>query len=143
LQELAQLDADVMYGGDPPSASEANFFYTWGESVFLLPVPDTDETDAYLVRYYRSATLLSNDTDSPEFDPSFHLILADYSIARVWEREEDIGKMEAADQRFDQGIERMAQFYLNRAEDTPLIMGGGKTGRYAERSEFRNMSWLR
>ena len=143
LRELAASDAFVMYGGDMPEASEAQYFYTWGQSIYLLPVPDTTAASAYTVYYYRSVDELANDSDSPEWDARFHMVLADYSIARVWEREEEIGKSEAADARFGDGIERMAQFYLNRAQDYPMIMGGGKTGPYLDRySDRLNMSWL-
>lgn len=143
LREINSADAFAMYGGDMPDASEAQYFFIWGDAVYLVPTPDTNETDAYTVYYYRSAAALSNESDSPEWDAAFHMVLADYAIARVWEREEEIGKSEAADARFNQGVEQMAQFYLNRAQDYPTVMGGGKTGTVLARSELANMSWLK
>lgn len=142
LNEVAAADAFTMYGGDMPAASTANRFFTWGNSIYLIPTPDTNDTARYTVFYYQSAVELSNETDTPEWDSRFHMVLADYGIARVWEREEEIGKSQAADQRFDQGVERMAQFYLNRAQDYPAIFGGGKSGVYHDRRDRANMPWL-
>jgi hypothetical protein len=144
VQEISAADAFNMYGGDMPDAQEAQMFYIWGESIFLVPTPDTTEVSAYTVYYYRSPTELTNDTDSPEWDPRFHMVVADYAIARVWGREEEVGKEQASDERFDEGIERMAQFYLNRGEDYPSIVGGGKTGIYLNQYGDRaNLPWLK
>lgn len=142
LNEIAAADAFTMYGGDMPDSPSSDRFFTWGNSIYLIPTPDTNDTDRYTVYYYRSSAELSNETDEPEWDSRFHLILADYGIARVWEREEEISKSQAADERFDRGIERMAQFYLNRAQDYPAVYGGGKSGMYLDRTERANMPWL-
>ena len=143
LNEIAASDAFQMYGGDMPEAGDSDLFFTWGNAIYLLPVPDANESNAYTIYYYQSPAALVNETDEPEWDERFHLVLADFAIARVWEREEEVGKMQAADQRFDMGVERMAQFYLNRAQDYPAILGGGKTGMTANYSDRVNMSWLR
>lgn len=143
LEELPAADAFKLYGGDMPDAVDARHFFTWGQSIYLLPTPSANDTNRYTVYYYQSPTELSNDTDSPEWDARFHMVLAEYAIGKVWEREEEIGKSRAADQRYREGVEQMAQFYLNRAQDYPSVMGGGKPLGEPHRGDDRyNMSWL-
>ena len=48
-----------------------------------------------------------------------------------------------AESEFDEGVERMAQFYLNRAQDYPAVMGGGKPlGTPGSDRDRFNMPWL-
>lgn len=126
LQEVEPQYAWELYGGDAPDSDEALAFYLWGESLYLLPTPSANESNAYTMFYYKTPTELSNDTDVPEWSSQFHMLLADYAIARVWEREEDFQKAQAAQQRFDLRVEQMARHYLNRVEDEPLVYGKGK-----------------
>lgn len=130
LVEVAAADAWEMYGGDMPSSSDATHFFLWGNNIHLMPVPDSAVVDAYQVYYYKTPTLLSNDTDTPEWDAQFHMALAFYAIAKVWEREEDFDKAEYWQGRFNARVELMASFYLNRASDQPSIVGGGDGFRY-------------
>ena len=141
LEEIPAADAFKLYGGDMPTTTGATHFFTWGSSIYLLPTPSANDTDRYTVYYYRSPTELANDTDTPEWDARFHMVLAEYAIAKVWEREEEIGKSRAADQRYNEGVERMAQFYLNRAQDYPAVLGGGKPLGYPQ-TDRANMTWL-
>lgn len=143
LNEVAAADAFQMYGGSMPTASDSDRFFTWGSSIYLLPVPDTNDTARYTVYYYRSPAELTNDTDLPEWDSRFHMVVAEYGVQKVWEREEEIGKAKAAANRFNEGVERMAQFYLNRSQDYPTIVGAGKAGTRLDRwSDRSNMPWL-
>lgn len=143
LDEVHHNDAFKTYGGDMPTTSEAVRFFTWGESIYLLPTPDTSDTDRYTVYYFRSPAELSNDTDSPEWDARFHMVIAEYAISKVWEREEEIGKARQAFNAYLDGVDRMASFYLNRAQDYPVVMGGGKPlGQPYLGDDRQNMTWL-
>lgn len=126
LQEIEPQFAWKVYGGDAPASNEASAFYLWGNTLYLLPTPDANESNAYTMFYYKTPTELSNDTDVPEWSSQFHMMLAEYAIARVWEREEDFQKAQAAQSRFDSRVEQMARHYLNRVEDEPLVFGEGK-----------------
>lgn len=128
LQEIEAQYAWQVYGGDPTTSDEATGFYIWGDTLYLVPSPTATETDAYTLFYYKSPTELTNDTDTPEWSSQFHMLLAEYAIARVWEREEDYSKSAAAQGRFDARVEQMARHYLNRVEDEPLIYGEGRYG---------------
>lgn len=128
LQEIEAQYAWELYGGDPTTSDEATAFYIWADTLYLVPVPTATEADAYTMFYYKSPTLLSNDTDTPQWSSQFHMLLAEYAIARVWEREEDYSKSGVAQARFDARVEQMARHYLNRVEDEPLIYGKGRYG---------------
>lgn len=113
------------WGGDPPTGTDATWFFIWGEKLNLIPVPTAADTDRYTLYYLKTPTLLAADGDSPEFASQFHHILALYAAARVWESEEDLAKMARLDEAFGQQIEVMARYYLKRDEDFPIVWGDG------------------
>ena len=125
LTRLTLEEALERWGGDPPSGSQAHWYYVWNESIYLLPVPDTTESAAYTLYYQKAPTLLSAGSDTPQFLSEFHLILAYYASARVWEHEEDFEKVDALDGRFRSEAEAMARYYLKREEEFPLVYGDG------------------
>lgn len=128
LDQVAPADAWDQYGGDFPDGTPTTFF-VWGSKIYLLPVPTKNETDAYTIHYYGSVSTLDNDSSEPAWEDRFHMLLADYAISKVWEREEEPAKAREAEGDFDQAVERMARFYLDRANDTPMIYGAGKPNR--------------
>lgn len=101
-------------------------FYIWGEDIAFAPTPDAAPSFATVVVDYRAApTLLANDSESPQWNSMFHLLLGDYAAARVWEREEDLDRAKYHEDKFMASLEEMAGFYLDRADDGPVIIGGG------------------
>lgn len=123
LIEMDPSRAWERFGGDMPESTDPTHFFIWGESVYLVPVPTTADTDRLRVFYYRKPALLSNDSDSPEWDSQFHYAAAYWAVARAWEREEDFEKASAWRSQFDSRVEAMARYYLNRASDAPIIVG--------------------
>ena len=123
------------YGDDFPEGT-AEGYYLWGSSLFLTRNPASNET--LNLFYYQSPTMLSNDTDVPGFDAQFHLLLADYAISKIWEREEDFVKAKASVNRWDDGVEQMARWYQERTEDMPMVLGEEPT----IRATVLNMPWL-
>lgn len=121
--------------GDNPSTGTPDRFWLWGNSIVVRPIPDSTGTLKFW--YYRSPQLLNNDTDSPEWSPEFHMVLADYAAQMLWEREEDFEKASVHAQRYAAGVESMARFYLNRAGDAPMIVGEPRRRRRGPR-----MPWL-
>ena len=126
--------------GEEPSEGDPNFFFLWGDEIFVSPVP-TVSTGGLTLRYYRTATPMTDDAHTPEWDAEFHMVLADYVCRHLWHREEDFSKARVYDERYLDGIERMARFYLARAVDSPLIVGGGKS-RYKSATEAWRMPWF-
>lgn len=126
------------WGGDPDSDSEASWYYIYGGSIYLLPVPSANDTDRYTIYYVKAPTAMSNGTDTPEWDVEFHHVVADYAIAKVWEYEEDFQKAADAEAKFEAGIELMVDHYLNSEERHPTIYGGGIRPSFGR----TNMPWL-
>lgn len=110
--------------GLSPSTGTPSWFFIWGEQFILRPVPDADTT--LTVYYFRKPTVLTNDGDSPEFAEQFHYVLTDFVMQQLWEREEDFEKGNVYKDRYTQGVEQMARYYLNRAVDQPIVIGEPK-----------------
>lgn len=123
LTEVAASTALAAYGGDFPDGEDATYFYLWSESIYLVPTPSETESDVYRMYYYKRPTILANDSDEPEWADQFHMALAYYTLGEVWRREEDFEKADAWDRKFDRKVEDAARYYLNRANDEPLVLG--------------------
>ena len=89
----------------------------------LWPVPATNDS---LDVYYHAFPVW--DTDPPVFDSTFHTAIADWSMSRLWEQEEDLEKANDYRQRFEIKMTRMAKFYNTEMLDRPMIYGGGDAG---------------
>lgn len=139
LVEVAPEEYWSAYG-EEPAEGDPNFFLLWGNEILVTPVP-TASTGGLRLRYYRTTTLMTADDDTPEWAPEFHMIVADYVCRHLWHREEDFSKAKVYDERYLDGIERMARFYLARAVDSPLIIGGGKS-RYKSASDAWRFPWF-
>lgn len=137
LVEVSPYEVLGVVGGDLPSGTPAAYF-VHGRDLYLDKVPTESATYDWL--YYTSPTLLDDDTDEPEFVEEFHLVLADYAVAKAWEREEDFAKAAEARKDFDQGVEAMAVFYLDVARDRPVVWGVSRDMVY--RGAANNLPWL-
>lgn len=138
LSEMSSEQAWAMYGGSMPEGDPTHFFL-WGDTVNLVPVPQASETDRLRIYYFRRPDQLSDPSDVPEWDPQFHYIPAYWACSRAWEREEDFEKAAVWRQQFDARVETMGAYYLNRAEDKPIVVGLGRRD-YQER--FANVPWI-
>lgn len=120
LVETTRRDAQKEFGDE--TASEAERYYFWQEQINLAPIPNVAFVDVN-VDYQREPTLLANDTDVPEFHSAFHMILAEYGAAKVWEREEDLERSAFHARMFARGVRDMIDFYSARGKDDPIIFG--------------------
>lgn len=135
LVEVSPHQILGVYGGDLPTG-DPTAYYVHGRTLYLDKIPSTSASYSWL--YYKQPSTLDNDVDEPTFAAEFHLVLADYAIAKVWEREEDFTKADDAMKDFDQGVESMAIYYLDVSPDRPVVFGG----RNATLSRYPNMPWL-
>ena len=126
MQQIPPQDAVARWASDAES-DKPDHFYLWGDNMVVTPTPGGASLPTITLLYYRQPTVLSNDTDEPEFHPQFHLLLAEFAAAKVWEREEDLSRSEYYMERYRRGVERMARYYLNRAEQYPLVIGAGSS----------------
>jgi hypothetical protein len=125
LKELHPRDAWARWAPDA-GADKPTHFYFWGGDIYFAPTPTGPTLPDVTLRYYKMPTLMTNDTDTPEWDPQFHMLLAEFTAAKVWEREEDNARSQWHLERYYAAVERMARYYLNRAVDYPMVIGGGE-----------------
>jgi hypothetical protein len=137
LREISPKTAWQRYGGDAPT-SDPRTFYIWADELYLLPIPGTIIN--YTVWFRKEPTVLATDGDEPEWSELFHEVLGDWVIQQVWERQEQFGYAQAAAVEYGGGLERMAQFYMNRADPEPMIYGENPE-RHGSRY-VGNMPWL-
>lgn len=148
LREISPKDAFERWGDDFPTSSEATaFFFDYNSvagaapALHLVPTPSATETTAYQHYYFTTPTLLAADGSSPEWVSMFHMILADYGVWKVWQREEDYDKAAKARDDFLDGLDRMARHYLNMADDRPVILGESRD-HFRRRGSAENMPFL-
>lgn len=139
LDVISPVEAFETYGDNFQEGDTATTCFLIGNQINLIPIPNATTANAYQVHYVKRAATLANDTDTPEFAEEFHLLLADYAVAKVWEREEDFTKRDIAMSDFDAAVEQMASFYLDRTEDRPMIYGEPP---HMRRGLHRNMPFL-
>lgn len=139
LTQLTPQEALGRFGGDMPEGSDATYYYIWEDTINLIPIPDTTAASRYTLYYQKAVTALSADADEPLFADEFHLILAYYAIARVWEHEEEFDKARQSDDTFNQKAGQMARYYNKRERRVPLVLGGGSAPLI---STHGNMPWL-
>lgn len=139
LREMTPREAWVEYGEPPKTGTNPEYFYIWADQLYGLPQKGSGSTPSTLTVFYlRRPTLLTSDIQEPEFPPQFHMMLAEYAAAKVWEREEDLEKSNYHMERYYTGVEAMARFYLNRADDTPVVVGEPNR----QRRRGPRMPWL-
>lgn len=126
------------YGDNFPSQTTPTMFFLWGNKIHFVATPDVSSGSA-TIYYFKEPTVLTDDAQEPEFADQFHMILADYMLQKVWEREEDFAKADVHAKAFLGGVERMARFYLNRSSDHPMVFGDGQKIRT---TLHPNMPWL-
>ncbi len=120
LRKLSPVQAWTRYGDDPPSGKARAFYFYEGE-LWLVETPTAVLT--YNWFYRKAPTLMAANDDVPEWDVNHHYFLAEYVISQLWLREEDRQLADGANQRFETGIAELAQFYLHRASDAPMVWG--------------------
>lgn len=137
LVEVSPWEILGRWGGDLATGTPESY-YVHGRTLYLDKLPSEAATYTWL--YFTSPTALDNDVDEPEFTDEFHLVLADYAVAKVWEREEDFTKAADSMKQFDRGVEEMAVFYLDVSRDRPVVFGEARTMRIG--SSGSNMPWF-
>lgn len=126
------------YGDSFPSQTTPTMFFLWGDTINFVATPSVSSGSA-TIYYFKEPTILTDDAHEPEFAEQFHMILAEYMLQKVWEREEDFAKADVHAKAFLGGVERMARFYLNRSSDHPMVFGDGQKIRT---SLYPNMPWM-
>ena len=109
--------------GDNVSSSTPKYYYIEQENINLVPIPDA--VLVYKVQFIKAPAVLTAGADTPAWLTSFHNIVVDYVVARLWEREEDFQKAAFTQQKFDQRLRAMMQTYKSRAGNASWVVGAG------------------
>lgn len=139
LAEISDNEAWERWGDDYPDGTPSVFWFTDEDTIQIAPI-ESGQTDL-TVHYWKTPTALTAVGNTPVFDDRFHLVLADWVLYRVYEREEDYQKAQRHEVAFNRGINDMARHYFNQAQDYPIVMG--ERSDYAQRRRGNaNMPWL-
>lgn len=96
-----------------------------GAEITFVPTPDAAQD---ITAYYFATPDLDDfdaDGDSPPFHAAFHLALAEYATAKVWDQYEQEDKGGFYMQMYLDTLNRMAIFYDLRLPAQPFVVGGG------------------
>jgi hypothetical protein len=116
------------FGDDVGEADLPPEYYRTGTTLTFVPTPTSTQT--VVLRFYKEPDSLDETTDAPTFNAAFHPMLADYAIAKLWEREEMEEKANFYWSRYFDHLDRMIQFYNVQLPSEPMIVGGGNPVTY-------------
>ncbi len=134
LQAISQTDWARRKEATVATSTPLQYTFSKGD-LHVWPVPGV--TDDLYVYYYEHPEFAAADASVPAFDETFHPILVDWAMSRLWEVEEDFEKAEDYRSRFEIKLIRMAKFNNSEVEDRPMIFGARP-----EVTHVSNMPWL-
>jgi hypothetical protein len=139
LAPTTQLDVVEEFGEIVGDSALPDRYYYAGGQIHFVPTPDAAQD--VTIFYYATPDLQDFDADSdePPFHGAYHLVLAHYGIARVWEYMEFFDRAGKAEGEYYSMIDRMANFYSIQVPRGPLVVGGGPN--YAVRRRKPYVGW--
>ncbi len=124
--EIAYDDAEDIWLGNMDVPGRPYFWATWANQIHLYPKPDV----AYplTIRAYRNPTYgwLQNTTTEIDMDNWFHILLAYYALARVYQRQEDNEMATMYQRSFEEGVAMARRDLMKARSHRPLLLSGGK-----------------
>lgn len=126
LQMIAHDDAEETWLGDANVASRPLFYTIWKKKIYLWPKPAGIYT--LTVRAYRNPlyTWLDSILVAVDADEWFHVQLAYFVLARVFQRQEDPQMSAMYMQSFEQGVGISRRDVMATPSARPLILSGGR-----------------
>ena len=122
LTEVSHSWVDRNVDGD--DTDEPVAYARTGSGITLAPTPDAVYT--VQVRGYATRTDLTLDTDEPIFEERFHKGVAYAAAAVLLSEEGQRDRAEAAITQAATTLERMKSFYLESADEMPVVLGAGR-----------------
>ena len=92
--ELEKLD-DIYSNPEKIESSTPQYYYVWGNKLFLFPKPSSEGTGNLDVYYNKMPAELVGGSDVPEIPVHMHDDIGRFSLARAKELNEDDGKAQA------------------------------------------------
>tara|TARA_R100000152_G_C6727789_1_gene152847 strand:- start:78 stop:800 length:723 start_codon:yes stop_codon:yes gene_type:complete len=123
---IGRDDGDEAYPLDSNDTGEPWNFAYWGEQVRLYPTPSAVEK--IYVRGYRNATAFPSDpvnpdtAATPDLPEPFHIVVANYAIARVYQQQEDPQMAATYDQLVAVELDNLARRYAGTPLTQPMVL---------------------
>ena len=119
-------NAEDIWLGNTDVASRPYFYAVWDGQLHLYAKPDA--IYPITVRAYRNPvyTWLSTITDPIDCDEWFHILLAYFVLARVYQRQEDPELSAMYLKSFEEGVAMARRDLMKTPSARPLIVSGGR-----------------
>ena len=119
-------NAEEIWLGNTDTASRPYFYAIWDGALHLYPKPDAVYT--ITVRAYRNPvyTWMSNTSEAIDLDEWFHILLAYFALARVYQRQEDPELSQMYMRSFEEGVAMARRDLMKTPSARPLLMSGGR-----------------
>ena len=119
-------NAEEIWLGNTDTASRPYFYAMWDGALHLYPKPDA--AYSITVRAYRNPvyTWLSNVNEAIDLDEWFHVLLAYFALARVYQRQEDPELSQMYMRSFEEGVAMARRDLMKTPSARPLLMSGGR-----------------
>jgi hypothetical protein len=119
-------NAEEIWLGNTDTASRPYFYALWDGALHLYPKPDAVYN--ITVRAYRNPvyTWLSNTNEAIDLDEWFHVLLAYFALARVYQRQEDPELSAMYMRSFEEGVAMARRDLMKTPSARPLLLSGGR-----------------
>ena len=119
-------NAEDIWLGNTDVPSRPYFYAIWDAQLHLYPKPDAVYT--ITLRAYRNPvyTWLTNTSEAIDLDEWFHVLLAYFVLARVYQRQEDPELSAMYLKSFEEGVAMARRDLMKTPSARPLLMSGGR-----------------
>ena len=119
-------NAEEIWLGNTDTPSRPYFYAIWDGALHLYAKPDG--VYSITVRAYRNPlyTWLSDTTLEIDIDEWFHILLAYFALARVYQRQEDPELSQMYMRSFEEGVAMARRDLMKTPSARPLLMSGGR-----------------
>jgi len=119
-------NAEDIWLGNTDVPSRPYFYAIWDAQLHLYPKPDA--VYAITLRAYRNPvyTWLTNTSEAIDLDEWFHVLLAYFVLARVYQRQEDPELSAMYLKSFEEGVAMARRDLMKTPSARPLLMSGGR-----------------
>lgn len=124
--EIAYDDAEQVWLGNTDIAARPYFWAVWDSQIHLYPKPDA--AYSLTVRAYRNPlyTWLTNTSTEIDIDGWFHILLAYYALARVYQRQEDNEMAVSYQRSFEEGVAQARRDLMKPRSHRPMLLSAGR-----------------
>lgn len=111
---------------DTQPASYPQYWYKYANTIRLFPKPAGAYT--LTLRYYKSPTVLSGDSDIPDIPSPFGEVLLSGAAYRILQVKDQYDQAAIHQNKYDEGLQKMVVKYSQVQTDEPFIMPVNRIG---------------